>query len=131
MVETHYLDKDKAPEKTSFTDLYAHMITGCALRLVKSNDELTVLQKKDTYIFDEKDCEGNTLRDVDISFSPDGKYLIISSTVRDHIYMYEIFDGNVENIINDIKNENYCAKIEIPREDLQGKKASMQIYYGD
>jgi hypothetical protein len=111
MVETHYLDKDKASEKNSFTDLYAHMITGCALRLVKSNDELTVLQKKDTYFFDEKDCEGNTLRDVDISFSPDGKYLIISSTVRDHIYMYEIFDGNVENIINDIKNENYCAKI--------------------
>jgi hypothetical protein len=131
MVETHFLDKDKAPEKNSFNDLYKNMITGCALRLVETNPKLTVLKKHEMYIFDEKDSYGHQLRDVDISFSPDGKYLIISSIVRDHIFMYEIFDGNVSNILNDVKNENYCAKIEMPREDFYGKKPTLEIYYGD
>lgn len=57
-VETHYLD-DRPSEKKQFTDLYSSLITGCALRLVKTNENLTVMDKLDMFVFNEEGMDGN------------------------------------------------------------------------
>lgn len=94
------------------------MITGCALRLVRTNEKLTVLKKCDTYFFDEQDIHGEKLRNINISFSPNGRFLIVSSTVREHLFIYEIHDNDISRIIDDIRNNNHVAKIEHPIEEL-------------
>jgi hypothetical protein len=79
MIETHLLNEPKS-EKKSFTDLYKHLITGSALRLVQMNSNLTVMKKLDMFVFDEKDTlDGKKLTHLDTCFSPCGNYLIVSS----------------------------------------------------
>lgn len=63
------------------------------------------------FVFEELGNDGEKLRNIDIAFSPCGKYLIVSSIKLDYIKLYDIKDDDVSNIIDDIRDLNYSAKI--------------------
>ena len=45
--------------------------------------------------------------------------------------MYEIVDKDVGSLLDNIRSNNYVAKIELPQEELTDREPQLEICYGN
>jgi hydrogenase maturation factor len=93
-VATHFLG-DQPKDISNFKTLFADKLMGCTLRLIKMEDNLSVIKLVDQVVLIHS---GIKIDKIDMNFSKDGRFLTIFSKLHKFIKVYESRD--IEQLIN-------------------------------
>jgi hypothetical protein len=87
-VHTHFIDKTQPKLVKRFDEIFSERITGCTLRLIRTESELSSIKVVDLYTF----TEVPRLDHLNVTFSVCGRYFVIFSKENQFFRMYNCED---------------------------------------
>lgn len=96
-MHTHYWEDKKAAKTETFEEIFADSIKGCAIRLIRTEKDLSTITVLSSYVYD----QFPRVDKLKAEFSIDGRYLVIYSKENKFAKVYEI--NQIEDIISDIE----------------------------